>query len=66
MRWLVVFVVLVVACTPRAVKVDAQHPANPKAEPGRLAGPPAALRPGVVESAPPPPAAPPAAPAHNH
>lgn len=51
MRWLVV---LVVACTPKATQMGAQHPANPKAEPGRLAGPPAALRPGVVEAAPKP------------
>lgn len=60
MRWLVV---LFLACTPSAVKIDATHPANPKAEPGRLAGPPAALRPGVVEVEKPKPAP---APAHHH
>jgi hypothetical protein len=60
MRWLVV---LCVACTPSAVTIDAKHPANPKAEPGRLAGPPAALRPGVVETAKPPKPAPPP---HQH
>jgi hypothetical protein len=60
MRWLVV---LALSCTPSAVTVDANHPANPKAEPGRLAGPPAALRPGVVEIEKKP-AAPP--PAHKH
>jgi hypothetical protein len=66
MRFLVV---LFVACTPSAVKIDANHPANPKAEPGRLAGPPAALRPGVVETEKPSPTIAPhvePAPAHHH
>ncbi|MBA3541764.1 MAG: hypothetical protein H0T79_19275 [Deltaproteobacteria bacterium] len=36
------------ACAPRAMPVSADHPANPDAETGRLAGPPAALRPGVI------------------
>jgi hypothetical protein len=61
MRWLVV---LCCACTPSAVKIDANHPANPKAEPGRLAGPPAALCAGVVETEKPAPPTP--APAHHH
>ena len=34
------------ACTPRAMPVSANHPANPDAEVGRLAGPPVALQPG--------------------
>lgn len=45
-RWLVVLA----ACSPSAVKIDANHPANPKAPVGRLAGPPPALRPGVVDA----------------
>lgn len=61
MKWLVVFAV---ACSPSAVTIDAQHPANPKAEPGRLAGPPAALRAGVVDTQ--KPADKPAAPAPHH
>ncbi len=45
-------VVLAIAgCAPRAMPVPGEHPANPNATPGRLAGPPAALRPGVASSA---------------
>ena len=49
--------VLLVACTPAATTVTPSHPAHPDAEPGRLAGPPAALRRGVVEAEQAPPAA---------
>lgn len=53
---LVISVVLgLAACAPRATQVPASHPASPAAPTGRLAGPPPALRPGVVE---PPPKAP--------
>ena len=46
-----------VGCNPPAVSLPAGHPARPDAPPGRLAGPPAALRPGVAADAlvPPPP-----------
>jgi hypothetical protein len=43
-RWLLV---LVAGCAPH-VAVPASHPANRAAPPGRLAGAPASLRPGVV------------------
>jgi len=56
--------ILAVGCAPRAMPLTPEHPANPDAEPGRLAGPPAALRPGVAEPADPAPA--PAAPAPAH
>lgn len=36
------------ACAPRAMSVTPDHPANPEAPIGRLAGPPPALRPGVA------------------
>jgi hypothetical protein len=42
--------VFLVACSPRPYRVSATHPASPAAPIGRLAGPPAALRPGVVEA----------------
>jgi hypothetical protein len=51
-------------CAPAALTVTLEHPASPDAPGGRLAGPPAALRPGVVEAA--PPAGAPAQPAHDH
>jgi len=56
-------------CAPAALAVTPEHPASPDAPGGRLAGPPAALRPGVVEAAPPAgaPAQPAPAPAaHDH
>ena len=37
------------ACAPRAMSVTPEHPANPEAPTGRLAGPPPALRPGVAQ-----------------
>lgn len=40
---------LLVGCAPQAMTTNAQHPANPDAPTGRLAGPPAALRPGVAD-----------------
>jgi hypothetical protein len=47
------------ACSPAAMPLPAGHPARADAQPGRLAGPPAALRPGVTAPAepkePPPP-----------
>jgi hypothetical protein len=39
---------LLVACAPQATRIGPDHPANPAAETGRLAGPPSALRPGVA------------------
>lgn len=36
------------ACAPSSAPITPDHPANPDAPIGRLAGPPAALRPGVV------------------
>ena len=40
---------LLVGCAPTAMTTNGQHPANPDAPTGRLAGPPAALRPGVAD-----------------
>jgi hypothetical protein len=40
----VLLAILLASCAPRAVSVGPDHPANPDAEAGRLAGPPAALR----------------------
>jgi hypothetical protein len=40
---------LLVGCTPAGITTSAEHPANPNAPVGRLAGPPAALRPGVAD-----------------
>ena len=40
---------LATGCAVDAPALDAQHPANPAAPTGRLAGAPATLRPGVVE-----------------
>ncbi len=37
------------ACAPHAMPLAADHPANPAAEPGRLAGPPSALHAGVAQ-----------------
>lgn len=45
-----------VGCTPKPMPLSPTHPANPEAPVGRLAGPPAALRPGVGSNAAPPPA----------
>jgi hypothetical protein len=42
--------VLLAACSPTAMSTPAEHPANPDAPIGRLAGPPAALRPGVADA----------------
>ena len=36
------------ACSPAALPVAADHPGRSTAPTGRLAGPPAALRPGVA------------------
>jgi len=63
MRCLVLAVLALAGCAPRAYRIEASHPASPTAPIGRLAGPPAALRAGVVEPAPAPPAA---APEHHH
>jgi hypothetical protein len=57
------FLVLIAACAPRALSVTADHPANPVAPSGRLAGPPPALV-GVADPAPTPVTEP--APAHDH
>lgn len=53
--WLVAAVLSLGACTPRAMDFPTTHPANPDAETGRLAGAPAALRPGVAMETPTPP-----------
>jgi len=45
----------VVGCTPAAMTVGAEHPANPDAPAGRVAGPPPALRPGAADPVPVPP-----------
>ena len=42
-------VALLVGCAPTAMTTTAEHPAHPDAPTGRLAGPPAALRPGVAD-----------------
>lgn len=47
-----------VGCAPTAMTVGADHPANASAPTGRLAGPPAALRPGVAVAPAPEPTAP--------
>ena len=55
-----------VACTPRALSVTAEHPANPDAQAGRLAGPPAALHAGAGEPPASDPGTMPTAPASGH
>jgi hypothetical protein len=45
-----------VGCAPTATQMAPDHPANPDAPVGRLAGPPAALRPGVANAPAPEPA----------
>jgi hypothetical protein len=52
-RCLATLVVLAAACTP-ARRPAANHPADPAAPAGRLAEPPAALRPGVTADVPAP------------
>lgn len=42
------FAAALAGCAPAALVVTPEHPASPEAESGRLAGPPAALRPGVA------------------
>jgi len=49
----------------RAAPPATTHPASPAAPIGRLAGPPASLRPGAVSYPDAPPATPSAAPAHT-
>lgn len=39
------------ACSPASLPLAPDHPARSSAPTGRLAGPPAALRPGVAEGA---------------
>ena len=48
-QWLLATVVALGSCTPAGVELTPRHPANPDAPIGHLAGPPAALRPGVAE-----------------
>lgn len=55
---------LAAGCAPHVTSIGPDHPANPEAEPGRLAGPPAALRVGVALLEEPPPQ--PRGPAHDH
>jgi hypothetical protein len=47
-------VIALAGCAPRAYRVDAAHPAHPSAPTRRLAGPPAAPRPGVADAPSPP------------
>ncbi|MDQ3336621.1 MAG: hypothetical protein M4D80_15750 [Myxococcota bacterium] len=56
---------VLVGCTPSAQALTPAHPAHPDAEPGQLAGPPAALRPGVADISTPPPTTTPATPAKD-
>ncbi len=49
MRALLFAALMAAGCAPRIAPLAADHPANPDAEPGRLAGPPSALRPGVAQ-----------------
>jgi len=60
----VIALVVLAACAAHAPALPADHPANPAAPVGRVAGAPASLRPGVV-SYPDVPAVR-AAPAHDH
>lgn len=54
------------ACSPAALSLAPDHPARPSAPAGRLAGPPAALRPGIADaSSKPPPASTDGADAHE-
>ena len=43
----------VASCAPRGIVMSPEHPADPAAPTGRLAGPPPALWPGIAESVPP-------------
>lgn len=61
----VALAVLAAGCAPRPMPLAADHPANPEAEPGRLVGAPAALRPDVAQVDEPPPRAT-ATPSHDH
>ena len=45
----VIALLVATGCAVDAPALDAQHPANPAAPNGRLAGAPATLRPGVVD-----------------
>jgi hypothetical protein len=57
------------SCAPAALPVARNHPASASAPTGRLAGPPAALRPGIageIQADPAPPAADAAAGGHEH
>ena len=47
-----IMLTLAFGCTPAAMPVAPDHPTNPDAPTGRLAGPPAALRPGVASAEP--------------
>lgn len=51
-----VFALALGACAPHAGTISGEHPANPGATPGRSAGAPPALRPGVATLEDPPPA----------
>lgn len=67
MRPLLLALLAVAACTPAATPLAAGHPARPDAPTGRLAGPPASLRPGAAAPATPAPAPDDEpAPAHDH
>jgi len=58
-------VLALAGCAVRAAPPATTHPASPAAPIGRLAGPPASLRPGAVSYPDAPPAALSAAPAHT-
>jgi hypothetical protein len=61
----VTLLALLVACTPVGITTTAEHPANPDAPVGRLAGPPPALAPGVADLSKPAPVTLPAPAAHT-
>lgn len=58
-------IVLLASCAADPLALPAQHPANPHAPVGQLAGAPASLRPGVI-AYPDVPVGKPAEPAHHH
>lgn len=57
---------VLVGCAPAGISTSPEHPANPAAPAGRLAGPPAALQPEPPQSRPQPAPQPPPKPAPGH
>jgi len=66
MRAALLAVMLLAGCAAHAPAPGADHPANPRAPTGRLAGAPAALRPGVAGYTDLPAQREPAPPTHQH